>query len=153
MLKRKNAKKSSTALPKQQQPSIKTPNHLFVHLSVTRRWCDFALSCVFNLNIPVRLFYKNPLFFPKYDLLLQILSLITLQLTSLIKCEIVHRTVKNSLLPLSFIFHSLPYSEGQTKTLHWVLMSWETQEEQSTPVQYDEKASAIPTAAKEMSSF
>lgn len=87
----------------------------FCHSQMT---CAFALSCVFSLNTPVRVFYKNPLFFPKYDLLLQILSLIMLQLTSLIKCEIVHRTVKNSLLPLSFIFRSLPYSEGQTKTLH-----------------------------------
>jgi len=32
-------------------------------------------------------------------------------------------------------------------------MSQEIQEEQSTPMQYDEKGSEIPAAAKQMSSF
>lgn len=124
--KKKHQKRRKTQQPAKRQQPAKTPQHLFVHFSVTHRWRDFTLSRVFNFNISVRFFLRKAFIsFPKYHL--QILSLIALELTSLIQCDTVHKTVKISLWHFSFTLHSLPYSEGQAKTLHWVLMSQESE--------------------------
>lgn len=99
-----DVKKKKTPENPQQPQNKKQPKchitYLCNVLSLIDDVCDFALLCVFNFNMSVRVFYKNPSFFPKYDSLLQILSLIMLQLTSLIQSEIVHETVEASHLPL-----------------------------------------------------